>query len=404
MTWLVWFGAFVLLVRATLGGPDGTRYLSYLRSLVFDHDLLLMNELERFGQRIIITSTGYTAQIANVGVLPFWLPFYLMGMLAARLNGDVGSGLASNYQLWLDFGDWLYGLLAMFVMYRWARTRFTRAVAFVATLLVGLGSSFIYYVTALAPSYHTVAALLCALFFTLWDQTRARRSALQWFGLGLLVGLLMSMAQYHVVLLVFLISDFRLLLATINHQPSTIKNLLFIFILLPSAFILPLLPQLIVWGIIFGNPLANPYALEANWSGARLLDVLFSSYHGLFFTAPILLLAALGWLLGLRRDKALYGGALIALLGIAYSSSTRIGWWAGVSFGARYFIGLTPLFVMGFAALLEVRDWRLEVGSWKLTNSRTSNFQLSTFNLQLLTYVGISCCLWTYGYFLQAFT
>ena len=95
-----------------------------------------MNELQFFGERVIVTSTGYAAQIANVGVIPFWLPFYVLGLLVNWLRGGVGSGLTSDYALWLDFGDWLYGLLACVVMYHWARTRFSAHVALAATLIV----------------------------------------------------------------------------------------------------------------------------------------------------------------------------------------------------------------------------------------------------------------------------
>jgi hypothetical protein len=147
---------------------------------------------------------------------------------------------------------------------------------------------------------------------------------------------------------------------------------------------------MVAWWITFGNPLANPYALESDWSGGHLLDVLFSSYHGLYFTAPVLILATLGWLVGLKRDSALFGGAVLALLGTAYSSSTRIGWWEGVSFGARYFIGLTPLFVMGFAQLVNDSRATLRAPRW--------------LRQSLVLGAGLVCAVWTYGYFLQAFT
>jgi Dolichyl-phosphate-mannose-protein mannosyltransferase len=399
LVWLLWFAAFTLLVRSTLGGPDGSRYMAYVRSIVFDHDLLLMNELEHYGQHVIVTATGYSAQIANVGVIPFWLPFYLMGLLAHALNGFLGSGLGSDYAVWLDFGDWLYGLLALIVVYRWARTRFTHPVAFASTLLVAVGSSFYYYMTALAPSYHTVAALLCALYFYLWDVTRGNRSALQWFGLGLLLGLLVSIAQYHIVLAVFLVFDWRLafprslLERFAGHRarwPSASRGHLIPPALLAiPGLLLPIVPQLITWGIIFGNPFTNPYTIEADWSGAHFFDVLFSSYHGLFFTAPVLVLAVCGWLAAVHSDKALAAGSFIALAGIAYSSSTRIGWWAGVSFGARYFIGLTPLFVFGLATL------------------STRCASLSVFGKLIAASVlalAALCVLWTYGYYLQAST
>ena len=393
LIWFIWFAAFVLLVRSTLGGPDGNRYMAYIRSLVFDHDLLLVNELQRFGQRIIITSTGYSAQTANVGIIPFWLPFYLLGMLSAAINGDLGSGLGSNYALWLDFGDWVYGLLAAMLTYCWARRRFERGTAIASTLLICLGTSYWYYASALVPSYHAVSALLCALYLYLWDSTRQRRTWLQWLGLGLLAGLLISIAQYYAVLLFFLLFDWRLiailppLQRVFSHRPNVSGTRLHPAALsIVPGLLLPLIPQLIAWGIIFGNPFANPYTMESDWSGAHLLDVLFSSYHGLFFTAPILALAVTGWLVAWRTDRALYSSALVALLVIAYSSATRISWWAGVSFGARYFIGLTPLFVMGFAAVLQTLRSRafggVTAGAWLAA--------------------GIICALWTFGFYLQA--
>ena len=391
--WLLWFAAFVLLVRSTLGGPDGNRYMAYVRSIVFDRDLLLMNELERYGQHVIVTATGYSAQIANVGIIPFWLPFYLMGVLAHAISGFLGSGLGSDYALWLDFGDWLYGLLALMVMYRWARTRFTRPVALAATLLVAFGSSFYYYMTALAPSYHTVSALLCAIFLYLWDTTRQRRSAIQWLALGLLLGILASIAQYQIVLAVFLLFDWRLALAgTILHTRGRLsdspgrKALPRALLVIPGV-ILPLIPQLIAWGIIFGNPFSNPYTAEADWSGTHFFDIFLSPYHGLFFTAPVLVLAVLGWLPALRSDRALAIGSFAVLAGIAYSSATRIGWWAGVSFGARYFIVLTPLFVLGIAYLL-ARSAALARFGKAIAGS--------------ILAVALLCTLWTYGYYLQA--
>ncbi len=397
VVWLVWFIAFVLLVRSTLGGPDGTRYLAYIRSLVFDRDLILTNELERFGQRVIITSTGYSAQIANVGIIPYWLPFYLMGVLSAWLGGDIGSGMASNYQLWLDFGDWVYGLLAMLVMYRWLRAHVSRAIALASVLVATFGSSYVYYMTALAPSYHMATVLISALFIAWWDRTRSQRSLVQWFGLGLLAGAGISIAQYYGVLLAFPALElgamvWRRLSEWRQSGGRTLGALvrrlripvLVVPLTLGAGLFLPLLPQFAAWGIIFGNPLANPYTIAANWSGTHFFDVLFSSYHGLFFTAPILLLACAGWLIGLRNDGVLFAGALLALFGTVYGSATRIGWWGGVSFGMRYAIGLTPLFALGLAVAL-----------------RTIRPRFAHVALMAL---GAACALWTYGLFLQAFS
>jgi hypothetical protein len=242
------------------------------------------------------------------------------------------------------------------------------------------------------------------------------------------------MGQYHTLFSVFLMFDLRLLLADSltwlrDHQPSTINHQPWLTTLavLSTGLLLPLMPQFITWSIIFGNPFANPYTLEADWSGTHIFDVWFSSYHGLYFTAPILLLATLGWLLAIghglfvtnnplpmtNNQFPLSLGAFAILFGIAYSSATRIGWWGGVSFGARYFISFTPLFVMGFAQLLDIGDWLLNFKRPTANHpppisnlpSPTSHLQLLITNYQLLiTTLAAACVLWTYGYYLQAAT
>ena len=87
------------------------------------------------------------------------------------------------------------------------------------------------------------------------------------------------------------------------------------------------------------------------WAHPALLRTLFSSRHGLFFFSPILLLAAWGIYLGLRRGKLWRDGLLVSLLvgfvGVWYVNSAWYGWWFGGSFGGRAFIEVAPLYVVG---------------------------------------------------------
>jgi hypothetical protein len=80
------------------------------------------------------------------------------------------------------------------------------------------------------------------------------------------------------------------------------------------------------------------------------LHTLFHSRHGLFYWSPLLLLSMAGSVAGLRRSGApdpLLRGYLGAFLLLWYVNSAWYAWWFGESFGARAFLELAGLFVLG---------------------------------------------------------
>ena len=87
------------------------------------------------------------------------------------------------------------------------------------------------------------------------------------------------------------------------------------------------------------------------WTRPALLRVLFSSRHGLVFFSPVLLFAAWGLWVGLRRRSlgrdALLVALLVAFAGVWYVNAAWYSWWFGASFGQRAMIELAPLYVIG---------------------------------------------------------
>jgi hypothetical protein len=75
-----------------------------------------------------------------------------------------------------------------------------------------------------------------------------------------------------------------------------------------GAVFVGFLPQILVWKTIFdrfyiGVPLGPDYML---WKAPFLTEALFSSRHGLFSWSPILLAAALGFLVFVKREIRCY--------------------------------------------------------------------------------------------------
>jgi hypothetical protein len=108
-------------------------------------------------------------------------------------------------------------------------------------------------------------------------------------------------------------------------------------------------PTLVTRWIIYGSPFVSGYTPLSNWhwTHPQLWNVLFSSDHGLFSWTPILIPAVLGLLLLLGRQRELGAYLLVVALAFYYLIASHV-WWDGVSsFGSRFFISLTPIFVLG---------------------------------------------------------
>jgi hypothetical protein len=106
------------------------------------------------------------------------------------------------------------------------------------------------------------------------------------------------------------------------------------------------------------------------WTSPHGLQVLFDTQHGLFFWTPLAILAAGGMLLlCLQRGSAGNGRSSVRSIGVlclimfalqAYIAGAVESWTVAGAFGQRRFVSLTPLLVLGLAALLtHTRQYRI---------------------------------------------
>jgi len=116
----------------------------------------------------------------------------------------------------------------------------------------------------------------------------------------------------------------------------------------------------------FGGPLTLPYAFSTQkhrhqgWfmglgmpEPRVLAQITFSSYRGLFYAAPWLLLAVPGgvrwWRLG-RRAEVVVGGSIVVLF--LWLNSSLVDWQGGWAMGPRYLIPAIPFLAMLAAGVL----------------------------------------------------
>jgi hypothetical protein len=129
-----------------------------------------------------------------------------------------------------------------------------------------------------------------------------------------------------------------------------VGNLFFVF-----AAAIALLPTFATRWIIYGGPLQSGYHPLSmwNWTRPELWNVLFSSNHGLLSWTPLLLLSLAGLIRFRRFDGELALSLGLTFLAFYYVIASHVTWHGIASFGNRFFVSLTPLFVLSLAAALE---------------------------------------------------
>jgi len=340
----VWiFAAHALLGLVVLSPafirPDSVAVYAYAQSMVRDGDLSFFNEWSSFG--MIRDGVTYFSEVTRTGALAnhWWigtsmlsLPFYIEGLRFA----DEGSIFA-----WCSV---LFSAAALCIACMFITSQ--RTLALIAT---SLGTPLFWYTFRFPLGTHAAGALSVALIFAaLFRSDRGTAT-------GLAMALAIVTRLQHVVLLPAVV-----VVGIVQRRPRKW------WLSAIGAGALPIAAQAIAWYAIYGTPF-GPVTGGANLQGVTwmpfqniaLIDVLFSSYHGLITWSPVAVVAIIGWCLAPTRDRHLALACILMFLGewIANGTFDRY-FWGGMSFGGRRFVDLAVPFALGIAWFAQrIQTW-----------------------------------------------
>lgn len=372
--------ALVFVLTLPLVNPlvhgDGVGYYAYLRAPLIQHNFRFeadwrhanLSFLEsRLGANDQLhldqyTDTGYINNLFTVGPAILWLPFFLtahLGVLTLdKFGGHIpADGFSFPYRVLVAFGTAFYGFCGLLLSYLLARKYLDPSCAFLATLGIWAGSSLPVYMYFNPFWSHAHSAFIAALFLWYWDRTRPNRTLGQWILLGLISGLLVDVYFVNGVLLAIpLVESIEGYVKDLQSKDRIAflhrfgANLIYL-----AAFGLLILPTLLTRKIIYGGMLRfGTYSvLPWNWRAPFWRSVLFSSDHGMLTWTPLLGFALLGLLLPFPGSNRLKAYLALAVAGFYYVISCYPYWDGTASYGNRFFISLTPIFVFGLAMLLD---------------------------------------------------
>ena len=361
---------------------DGVGYYAFGRSLLIEHNLdfqkdwLAANTSFRMGRtdpsgNVLAdqyTSTGHLDNHFSIGPAILWSPFLVVAHVAVRCYDSLGGHVAADgysepYLLAMAFGTAVYGFLSLWISFRVARKYLAERWAFLGTLGIWFASSLPVYMYFNPSWSHAHSAFMVAIFVWFWDRTRQSRTMLQWLILGAIAGLMMDVYYPNGLLLLLpLFESLGAYWKTIvsSERKKSIAPLFLHNVLFAGIALTVFLPTFVSKKIIYGRYFNFGYIEHWSWDSPALLKVCFSSEHGLFSWTPIVLLSVIGLFLFRRHDRILALYSLCAFAAFVYVIGCYQDWDGLSSFGNRFFVSLTVLFVLGFAALC---DWAEQ--TWK---------------------------------------
>jgi hypothetical protein len=354
---------------------DGVGYYAYARAPLIEHNLDFTRDYQfandsfrevhcdESGQprAIFRTRTGHLENHFTVGPAMLWSPFLLVahgGVLLARALGSKtpADGFSAPYRYAMAFATGVYGFLALLLSFRLARNYVGPTWSFLATVAIWWASSLPVYMYFNPSWSHAHSAFMVALFLWYWDATRENRSLMQWLLLGVIVGLMLDVYYVNLMLVTVLaveaVGQYGHILRS---ERSSSLELLSRHLVFGLAVCIVMIPTFLSRWIIYGGPFESGYVSIRDylWRSPVFLSVLFSSNHGLLAWTPLLGLAILGlFFFAFHLPKV--GLPLLASLVSFYLFISFYPDWAGISsFGNRFFVSLTTLFILGLSVFLD---------------------------------------------------
>ena len=329
--------------RLDLG--DSIHYYTYLRSMLFDHDLDLGNDY---------TLLGWYPQlnVLPVGAPILWSPLVVLvhlGREAARVFGaGAPTGTEPVYQAAVCQATLLYGTAGLFLLMHALRRWVSPAAAFWTTVIAWVGSPVRFYLSVLPGLAHGVEFFAAVLVLRAYQALRDRPDRRRALAAGAACGLVfLARSQDGVLLALPAIELARRWLAGPQRRRYAL-----VAVALAAAFAVVALPQIAVWQAMFGTPLLVPHerlhgADFLHREHPQLLATLVSPRGGLFTSYPMMLVAALGLVALAFRDPRYVLAAAPVLLAGWYVNSVVFDWYQ-----VRRFTGAVPLLAPGLAVAL----------------------------------------------------
>ncbi len=350
---------------------DGYGHYLYLPAVFIQKDLSMRTEVAEWGENwdpnIGLTQDPNTGRWLNrfpPGQSLLMLPSFLLAHGSARVLGSVPDGVSPPYQVAAALNGLLALLIGLALLRRALAELFSPGVVLATLVGITFGTNLFHYATYDAIFSHVYSfALFAGLLLLLprfYREPTVGRSLL----LGGLMGLIVLVRNPNALMLLLVpmygVYDAQTKRARITFIQEHWRKVA----LVTLAFLAVMSILFGYWKYVTGAFIAYSYrGYPFFFDKPQLLPVLFSVRKGLFFWAPILLLAMAGFVRAKEKLAPYLLPLLIIFLLHTYIVASWWHWAYGGSLGHRAYTEGSAFFALGlagfFAMLQSARSRRV---------------------------------------------
>lgn len=287
---------FFLVFDVNFSGPDEPVYFAYTQSLVEDGDLNIANQFYNdYGQ--YVSPTYNLPDFHNHAGVVLWSPFYIYGksayFFAQKLNigAILNVGLENAVKCAMSFSTVIFAFLTLLFTFLLCRKFIPDKLALWATLFLFFSTPFSYFALFETGQGQIAAAMLSAIaMFTLYAYA-ASLQKMHWFLLGILLSVCLAVRTELWALLLFFI--FPYILALCLFKRIRWNSCAFLLVGLLPVFALRVVNAYLKFGTFLPEEM-NFINSFLKFKASFLFDGLFSSFRGIFYSSPVILVCLAG--------------------------------------------------------------------------------------------------------------
>ena len=265
-------------------------------------------------------------------------PFFALAHALTRWTNFSPDGFSPYYQHGAGLAGLCYVLVGLWFLRRLLDRHVGPGVTAATLCTLLLGTSLFHYATFDSVWSHAFSFALCSALLERLDAWQATSGWGANVAIGVLTGLLVLVRHTNAVIPICLLAT-----------PGVRNARLLVTVAIVATLIV--LPQLWIYYAATHHWIVSSYGdLGFTFSSPHIAGVLVSPRKGLFFWAPVLLLATAGFA---RMPPSLRRWRVAAIAAIVINTYVIASWWDwqfGASYGHRGFVDVYPLFALGLAA------------------------------------------------------
>lgn len=298
------------------------------------------------------TNKHFTKYTCGVAIMQ--APFFFAAHFRAKADRKA-DGYSVFYVYGVLWAALFYAVCGVWLLMKTIRRQLPRKVAWFGVMAVFWGTNLFHYTVHEPGMSHVYSFFLVSCL--VWLTPKLYEPAppgLKWVLLsGLVAGMMVLIRPTNIVVMLYPAlygvstwADFK---ERIRFLGTHLERLW------PAAAVAVAvwIPQMAYWKYISGDWFIYSYGDEGfiYWKRARMAQVLFDIKNGWLLFSPMMGIALLGLLAGLRRNRLNERWISLVWLISWYLFASWWAWWFGGAFGHRSFIDLYPLLALPFAAV-----------------------------------------------------